>query len=78
MTFTNHDHAVMSNFWSKGADWFPVREVKRGWIIETEGVWAPLGTISTVFKTKHKAIEFVDNLCMIRFKEWRAVEVAHV
>lgn len=65
------EQIVMSNVWARGSMWFPIRKVGNSkWIITNDGIWSLLGNVPTVFKTKRAAIEFCNNLCMIRFEQW--------
>jgi len=69
-----HEQHIMSNTWARGSDWWPIRKVRAGkWLIDTSGIFAPLGQIPIVFKTKRAAQDFFNNLCLIRFREWRGV-----
>jgi hypothetical protein len=57
-----------------GSEGFPIVKVSKGWIISIDAtsLWAVLGTYQpNVFKTKKEAVEFFDNLCLLKFKEWR-------
>jgi len=68
------DQHILSNTWAKGINWMPIRKVGNSkWIIDTTcGCWNQLGNIPVVFKTKTAAYEFLNNLCLSRFREWRA------
>jgi hypothetical protein len=71
---TSEQHRF-SNVWARGSDWWPIRKVGSSkWVITTEGVWALLGTVPVIFKTKRAATAFFNNLAMIRMHEIRAAE----
>jgi hypothetical protein len=65
----------MSNAWARGADWWPIRKLRTGkWIIESTGCYELLGRIPVLFKTRREAREFFNNLCLIRFRQWRGLD----
>ena len=71
------DQIIMRAHWHLwGWDGLPVSKVKGGWIIVSDGVWAPLGHVPKVFKTKREACAYADNLAFIRVKEWTAADRA--
>ncbi len=74
MTERTHDQKVCLAHWSRFGGASFVVKVRSGWIITNEGLAAPIGDVPTVFKTKREAVAFVDNLLLIRSKEWRGLD----
>jgi hypothetical protein len=65
---------MVSHYHRWGSDGLPVRKVTHGWIIDSCGVWAPLGPVPKVFRTKREAMAYCDALAFKRAQEFRAEE----
>ncbi len=72
---TTEQHQALSHWSMFAIDGFPVRKVGNAkWIITPEGFnTAVCASIPTVFKTKHEACDFWNNLVLLRVREWREV-----